>query len=48
MMKLLILEIDEPVGIHKFKIGDKVKIEGAGINIHSDYVRVRGIIDLNV
>lgn len=47
-MKLLILEIDEPIGMLKFKIGDRVKIEGAGVNIHSDYVKIRGIVDLNV
>lgn len=44
MKKLLILEIDEPVEIHKFKIGDKVKIEGVGVNIHSDYTKIVGLI----
>ena len=47
-MKLLILEIDEPVGIHRFKIGDKVQIKSEMMNIHFDYVKVRGIVDLNV
>ncbi len=47
-MKLLILEIDEPVGIHRFKIGDKVQIKSERMNIHFDYVKVRGIVDLNV